>query len=94
MHTDSLALIQQLERERDEAQNDLDTINYANTELYSAYDAMKRERDAAVKDMRELISRMNAGEDVMACEYCAKRFGICNCNCLNEFELRGMEVVN
>ena len=41
---DALALIQQLERERDEARKDLDTINYANTELYSAYDAMKRER--------------------------------------------------
>lgn len=91
---DTLALIQQLERERDEARNDLDTINYANIELHSAYEAMKRERDAAVNDMRELISRMNAGEDVMACEYCAKRFGVCNCNCLNEFELRGVEVVN
>ena len=46
---DALAYIQQLERERDEARNDLDTINYANTELYSGYEAMKRERDAAVE---------------------------------------------
>ena len=46
---DALALIQQLERERDEARNDLDTLNYANTELHSAYEAMKRERDAAVE---------------------------------------------
>lgn len=37
----------QLERERDEARNDLDTISYANTELHGAYEAMKHERDAA-----------------------------------------------
>lgn len=52
---DALAYIQQLECERDEARNDLDTINYANTELHSAYEAMKRERDAAVADMTELM---------------------------------------
>lgn len=40
--------IQQLECERDEARNDLDALNYANTELHSAYEAMKRERDTAV----------------------------------------------
>lgn len=57
---DILALIdqlqedkKQLERERDEARNDLDTINYANTELHSAYEAMKRERDAAVEDIKK-----------------------------------------
>lgn len=44
--------VEQLERERDEARNDLDTLNCANTELHSAYEAMKRERDAAVEDMR------------------------------------------
>lgn len=48
---DVLDLIQQLERERDEARNDLDALNYANTELHSAYEAMKRERDAAIKDI-------------------------------------------
>lgn len=53
--SDALAYIQQLERERDEARNDLDTLNYANTELHSAYEAMKRERDAAVEDMTELM---------------------------------------
>ena len=53
---DTLALIQQLIRERDEARNDLDTINYANTELHSAYEAMKRERDAAVKDIPHTCS--------------------------------------
>lgn len=41
--------IQQLERERNEAWDDLDTLSYANTELHSAYEAMKRERDAAVE---------------------------------------------
>lgn len=49
--SDVLMLFQRLERERDEARNDLDTLNYANTELYGAYDAMKRERDAAVEDI-------------------------------------------
>ena len=44
----------QLERERDEARNDLDTLNYANTELHSAYDAMKRERDTAVENLPHL----------------------------------------
>ena len=48
-NADTLAYIQQLERERDEARNDLDTLNYANTELHGAYEAMKRERDAAVE---------------------------------------------
>jgi hypothetical protein len=50
---DLLMYVQQLERERDEARNDLDTLNYANTELHSAYEAMKRERDAAVKQLRK-----------------------------------------
>lgn len=58
---DALAYIQQLERERDEARNDLDTLNYAVTELHSAYDAMKRERDAAVEDMKHMH---------LACETC------------------------
>ena len=48
-NADTLALIQQLERERDEARSDLDTLSYANTELHSAYEAMKRERDVAVE---------------------------------------------
>ena len=52
---DTIVRIQQLERERDEARGDLDTLNYAVTELHSAYDAMKRERDAAVADMTELM---------------------------------------
>jgi hypothetical protein len=59
---EALALIQQLERERDEARNDLDTLNYANTELHSAYEAMKRERDAA-------IDRCVTADDVSAGYY-------------------------
>lgn len=46
--------IQQLEFERDEARNDLDALSYANTELHSAYEAMKRERDAAVEKLPHL----------------------------------------
>lgn len=58
---DAIALIdkllegkRQLERERDEARNDLDTLNYAVTELHSAYKVMKRERDAAVENLPHL----------------------------------------
>ena len=57
---DALALIQQLERERDEARNDLDTLNYANTELHSAYEAMKRERDAAVEQLTETSNEIGS----------------------------------
>ena len=49
----TLDLLCRFEFERDEAQNDLDALNYANTELHSAYDAMKRERDAAVEDIKK-----------------------------------------
>lgn len=55
MCADAHAYIQQLEVERDEARDDLDTLSYANTELHSAYEAMKRERDASVEDMTELM---------------------------------------
>lgn len=48
---DVLEYVRQLERERDEARNDLDTLNYATTELHCAYAAMKRERDALMKDV-------------------------------------------
>ena len=74
---DALEYIQQLERERDEARNDLDTINYANTELYSGYEAMKRERDAAVEQLRKggrACSTCKFSEDIpendKICEEC------------------------
>ena len=69
---DAVALIdklleskKQLERERDEARNDLDTLNYATTELHSAYDAMERERDAAVEQLKEV----DRG-DLFRCSHC------------------------
>lgn len=66
-NADTLALIQQLERERDEARNDLDTISYANTELHSAYEAMKRERDAAVAEIESLNAEIDAiNEDYLS----------------------------
>ena len=64
MQNNVRAYIHQLERERDEARNDLDTINYANTELYSGYEAMKRERDAAVEDLETM------GEARAYCDTC------------------------
>lgn len=38
------------------------------------------------KDFRELVARNNAGEDLMACDYCRKNFGECSCNCMKDFE--------
>lgn len=49
---------------------------------------LEHERDKAITLMREFAARINAGEDVSACEYCNKEFGTCNCNCMKEFELR------
>jgi hypothetical protein len=82
---DAFAYIQQLERERDEARNDLDTINYANTELHSAYEAMKRERDAAVEAVGKLA--YNADRSI-ACEFCEFRDYQCF---VCEFKWRGVE---
>ena len=39
-------------------------------------------------DSKELIARINAGEDIRTCDYCKKNFGDCSCNCLNDFEWR------
>lgn len=71
---DALEYIQQLERERDEARNDLDTINYANTELYSGYEAMKRERDAAVEQLKDVDT-----VDLFHCSHC-KHEELCDDN--------------
>ena len=68
-------------------------MHYLKRDALAYIQQLERERDAAVNIMRELISRMNAGEDVMACEYCDKQFGVCNCNCLRGFELRGVQEV-
>ena len=56
MKSDNLEYIQQLEFERDEARNDLDALSYANTELHSAYEAMKRERDALIMETKGFCS--------------------------------------
>lgn len=44
--------------------------------------------DHVTHDSKELVARINAGDDVRTCEYCKKNFGDCNCNCLNDFEWR------
>ena len=79
--------VEQLERERDEARNDLDTISYANTELHGAYEAMKRERDAAVEAVGKLADNCDRS---IACEYCEFR----DYQCIDcEFKWRGVQEV-
>lgn len=51
--------------------------------------AAEMERLAAAT--REFAARINSGEDISACEYCKKTFGSCNCNCIEEFEIRTLE---
>lgn len=53
---DSLILIQQLERERDEARRDVDKLKHAATEATDNYFVMLRERDAAVEDFTEFAN--------------------------------------
>lgn len=88
---DILALINQLledkkrlERERDEARNDLDTINYANTELHSAYEAMKRERDAAVEDL-------GANKRCETCKHYSPGYFCLGCMRGNNWQWRGVQ---
>ena len=57
--------------------------------LSAELEQVERERDAAVKCAKEFAARINAGEELTACEYCDKEFGTCNCNCMKEFEWRG-----
>ena len=104
-----LALLCRFEFERDEARNDLDTLNYANTELHSAYEAMKRERDAAVRDMRDAtlcgchVCKHYYRPDANVRIYACRKFGefgkfdyIKDDGSMfcGAFEWRGVEVVN
>ena len=54
-NANALAYIQWLEYELSETREYYDCSDAANTELHSALYAMKRERDAAVADMTELM---------------------------------------
>lgn len=68
---DAIVRIQQLERERDKARDDLDKLSYANTELHSAYEAMKREHDAAVEYLAVSRYCMTCTYDnVLKCDKC------------------------
>ena len=51
--TDALALIEQLEHERDEARQERDGLSIMLTSAESAFETMKHERDAAVADLKE-----------------------------------------
>ena len=92
LHKDALAYIQQLERERDEARNDLDTLSYANTELHSAYEAMKRERDAAVEQLKE-VDRL----ELFCCSHCKHEelddFSCTTCIHMSNWEWIGVQGV-
>lgn len=58
-------------------------------------DRLFAEKEAIQRDFGDFAARINAGEDVMACEYCKKNFGEgeCSCNCLKDFEWRGSKSV-
>lgn len=64
LEADALVYIQQLEAELAEARKDIDMLGEQAIALDSAYDAMKRERDAAVKDLETM------GEDRAYCDTC------------------------
>lgn len=44
--------------------------------------------DHVTHDSKELIARINAGDDVRTCDYCKKNFGDCSCSCMEDFEWR------
>lgn len=71
----TLALLCRFEFERDEARNDLDALNYANTELHSAYEAMKRERDAAVEAIDHICDN---------CRFADRPYGVEPCPTVEE----------
>lgn len=52
-------------------------------------DRLQQQIESIQKDFRQLVARINSGEDLMACDYCRKNFGECNCNCLKDFEWYG-----
>lgn len=63
------------------------------TSTQSAAKTWKRRTEAIQRDFGEFAARINTGEDIMGCEYCKKNYakGECNCNCLKDFEWRGVK---
>lgn len=63
------------------------------TSAQSAAETWKRRVEAIQRDFGEFAARINTGEDIMGCEYCKKNYaeGECNCNCLKDFEWRGVK---
>lgn len=63
------------------------------TSAQSAAKTWKRRAEAIQRDFGEFAARINTGEDIMGCEYCKKNYaeGECNCNCLKDFEWRGVK---
>lgn len=89
--SDALAYIQQLEAELAEARKDIDMLGEQAVALDSAYDAMKRERDAAVEDIFPLCTN---------CKHEKLGYGVGPCPTIEEFvttdcsnwQWRGVEV--
>ena len=79
----------QLEHEIKRAKKSLAKDHEDIMTIVNGFRQLESERDAAANAMKEFAARINSGEDVSACEYCKKEFGVCNCNCLKEFEFRG-----
>lgn len=63
------------------------------TSAQSDAETWKWKTEAIQRDFGEFAARINAGEDMMGCEYCKKNYakGGCNCNCLKDFEWRGVK---
>lgn len=84
LHTDALALIRQLERERDEAMQERDGLSIMLTSAESAFEKMKRERDAAVTDLAENRRCEN-------CKHFTPGYFCLGCRRGDQWEWRGMQ---
>lgn len=86
-------LIESLYAELDEAQQENAGLSIMLMSAQSASETWKQMAEAIQRDFGEFSARINAGEDLMGCEYCKKNYaeGGCSCNCLNDFEWRGVQ---
>ena len=65
-------------------------LYFENIRLNDKLKKAKHELEMIQHDFGDFNARLNAGEDLMACEYCKKNFGECSLNCIKEFEWRGI----
>lgn len=83
-------LIERLSDELEQAQQENAGLEIMLTAAQSAAETWKRIYEAIQRDFGEFVARINAGEDMIGCEYCKKNYaeGECSCNCLKDFEWR------